>query len=210
MSQLPKKFLEDTLKARKHLVELLLEKGMSPGIECELIRASYLLSPIVATYGPAGINAAPFMVSYLVKEQCFEEALNELKTIEENYWGKGMLALSKGLRFILDYVYNEKCSDPTKMVSHVMSKGHTWTNIVSNKQATLAILIPPDKGAYEVRTTVDIYESGPIFEYVNLLHDLMHAIPEGERSHPWYPAIVFTVQEIYDNSYQKLGEKIYP
>ncbi|MCE4614634.1 MAG: hypothetical protein F7B60_03805 [Desulfurococcales archaeon] len=210
MNQLPRKFLDDTLKARRRLVEFLVEKGMVPEIECELIKSSYLLSPIVATYGPAGINAAPFMVSYLVKDECLDKALNELKMIAEDYWGKGKQALMKGMQFILDYVYNEECSDPSKMVTHIMSKGHTWTNISANEQATLAILIPPDKGAYEIRATVEILESGLIYEYVNLVHDLMHAIPEGERAHPWYPAIVFTVQEIYDNSYQKLGEKIYP
>jgi hypothetical protein len=208
--RLPEKYLSDTLRARRELVKLLIEKGMSPDIECELIKTGYLLSPIVATCGPAGINAAPFMVSYLVQNECFDRALSELKSISKNYWGKRDEALRRGLEFILNYVYDEECSDPSRMVSHVMSKGHTWTNIIATKQATLAILIPPDKGAYEIRTTVEVYESGPIYEYVNLLHDLMHAIPQGERSHPWYPALVFKVNEIYDNSYQKLGEKIYP
>jgi len=70
MNALPHDFLDHTLRARRKLVEVILKKGMGPSVECELIRSSYLLSPMVATYGPAGLNVAPFMVSYIVKENC--------------------------------------------------------------------------------------------------------------------------------------------
>jgi hypothetical protein len=210
MGSLPDVFLDNTLRARRKLVEKILEKGMGHSVECDLIRSSYLLSPMVATYGPAGLNVAPFMVSYLVKEHCIAEALERLRDIEKKYWGKGFDAVRTGLTFVLDYVYNEKCVDPLVMVSHVMTKGHTWKNIIETGEATLGILIPPDVAAYEIRAIAEIIEQGEIYEYVNLVHDLMHVIPEGERSHPWYPAVVFRVKEIYDNSYQKLGSRIYP
>ncbi len=210
MTALPDDFLDNTLRARRKLVEAILEKGMGPSIDCDLVRSSYLLSPMVATYGSAGLNIAPFMVSYLVKESCMAEALEKLMDIERKYWGKGFEAVKAGLSFVLDYVYNEDCVDPLAMVSHVMTKGHTWRNIIETGEATLGILIPPDVAAYEIRTTAQIVEQGSIYDYVNLVHDLMHVIPEGERSHPWYPAVVFRVREIYDNSYQKLGSRIYP
>ncbi len=210
LGMLPEKYLEDTLRYRMTLVEMMLEKGMDESLECELVRRSLLLSPIVATCGPAGPNAAPFMVSYLVKEEYLEEALEKMRDISKKYWGKPYQAISSAARFLLDYVYKEDKVDPSRMVSHVMSKGHTWINIASTGKATLAFMVPPDKAAYEVRTRASIVESGSIYEYTNMLHDLMHAVPHGERSHPWYPAILFEVEEIYDNSYKVLGKRIYP
>jgi len=201
-------FLKDFFYARRRIVEML-RHARPEDIEGELVRAATLLSPILATCGPAGPNAAPFMVTFLLKEAYMSEALQELRRIESEYWGRGEEALKAAVDFLLEYVYNPQKADPLTLASHIMSRGHTWVNIKATGEAALAILLPPDRGAYELRVDAHIVEEGEIYEYVNRVHDLMHAIPRGERSHPWYPALVMKVKEIYDNSYQALGARIY-
>jgi hypothetical protein len=202
-------FMNDFFYARRRLVELM-KNARPEDLEPELVKAATLLSPIVATCGPAGPNAAPFMVTFLLKKEFLEEALEELRRIEAEYWGKREKALRAAVDFLLNYVYNIEKADPFTLAGHVMSRGHTWINVRATGEASLAILLPPDKGAYELRVEAVIVEEGEIYEYVNRVHDLMHAIPRGERSHPWYPALVMRVREIYDNSYQALGARIYP
>ncbi|MEB3816938.1 MAG: hypothetical protein LRS46_03245 [Desulfurococcales archaeon] len=202
------KFLEDFFYARRRLVEKLLYHSMDE-LKLDLIKSATLLSPMLATCGPAGPNVAPFMVSFLVKEKYLGEALEELRRIEREYWGRGLDALKAAVRFLLDYVYNPDRSDVMTLVSHIMSRGHTWINIRATGEASLGILIPPDEGAYEIRVEARIEEKGDIYEYANRVHDLMHVIPEGRRSHPWYPALIMRIKEIYDNSYTALGRKIY-
>lgn len=206
----PKQYIELYFLERRRIAEALLKaKGMDE-ISDLIYKNSLLLAPTVATCGPAGVNAAPFMISFLVKEEYLNDAIAEMRSIVEEKYGMGWRAMLEAGRFLLDYVYNLNRSDPLTLVSHIMSKGHTYVNLRDNGRATISILIPPDKGAFELRTRVDIVEDGPVYEYTNLLHDLIHVAPEGERSHPWYPAVVFHVEEIYDNSYDKLGVKIYP
>ncbi|MEB3806129.1 MAG: hypothetical protein GSR73_01240 [Desulfurococcales archaeon] len=206
----PKKYIEMYFLERRRIVEALLKaKGMDE-IEDLIYKNSLLLAPTVATCGPAGVNAAPFMVSFTVKDEYMDEAISKMKGIIEDMYGGGWRAMGAAARFLLEYVYNIERSNPLILVSHLMSKGHTYRNIIETGRATISILIPPDRGAFELRTRAEIIEEGPLYEYANLLHDLIHVAPEGERHHPWYPAIVFRVEEIYDNSYQRLGEKIYP
>ena len=206
----PKEYIDLYFLERRRIVEALLKaKGMDE-ISDLIYKNSLLLAPTVATCGAAGINAAPFMLSFMVKEEYLEEAVGKMKTIIDEMYGKGWRAMLEAAKFLLDYVYNLERSDPLTLVSHLMSKGHTYRNIVDNGRATISILIPPDRGAFELRTRVEIVEDGLVYEYANLLHDMIHVAPEGERSHPWYPALVFHVEEIYDNSFQKLGVKIYP
>ncbi len=210
VATIPRLYLDEFFLRRRYLVEKMLKAKSISELEHEIAANSTLLSPIVATCGPAGPNAAPFMVSFLVKEEYLEEAIEKMEHIASKYYGKPGPAYAAAARFLLDYVYNLEKAEPLKLVSHLMSRGHTYTNIVASGQATLAILIPPDRGALELRAEARIIDEGPIYRYTNLLHDLMHVVPHGERAHPWYPAILFSVKEIYDNSYQSLGKRIYP
>ena len=206
----PSLYLEGFFYTRRRLVEKLLEVGGLDRAEDEVARYAPLLAPMVATYGPAGVNVAPFMLSFMVREEYLLTVIDGLKRITEKYWGLGGKAVIEALRFLLDTVYEPSVADPFKLVTHIMSKGHTWINLKATGEAAIGILIPPDKGALELRVRAYIYEEGPVYEYTNLLHDLMHAVPRGERSHPWYPAVLFEVKEIYDNSYQALGKRVYP
>ncbi|MEB2836483.1 MAG: hypothetical protein GSR80_001648 [Desulfurococcales archaeon] len=204
------RFLDEFFYARRRLVEKLARAKSFDEVGCELIEAATLLSPMLATCGPAGPNVAPFMVTFMVRPQYLGEALEELRALESKYWGRGREALGAATEFLLEYVYNIEKVDPLTLASHIMSKGHTWVNLKATREASLGILLPPDRGAYELRVDVEIYDGGEIYEYVNRVHDLMHAVPEGHRSHPWYPAVVMRVREIYDNSYKALGKRIYP
>ncbi len=207
--EVPDIYVERFFKSRRLLVEKMIKVNDLSTLELDIIKASTLLSPMVATCGPAGPNVAPFMVTFLVKEEFLDEAVEELKRIREKYWGKGGMVYGVASRFLLNYVYNPEKADILRLASHLMSRGHTFTNIKATGKATLGMLFPPDEGALELRTDAEIVEEGPLYEYVNLLHDLMHAVPQGHASHPWYPAVIFTVREIYDNSYRALGKLIF-
>lgn len=194
--------------ARKSLVEKMLSN--TKNIEEIFKFAGPLLSPMVATYGPAGINVAPFMLTFTVNKKYLNQAVEYLRNLNNELWSKGHIVYAAAAKFLLEWIYNPERSDPLTLSTHLMIKGHTYTNIKATGEAAIGILIPPDRGALELRAEAEIYEEGPYYEFVNLLHDLMHAVPRGERSHPWYPALILRVKEIYDNSYQSLGKKIYP
>ncbi len=194
--------------ARKSLVEKMLSN--TKNIEEVFKFAGPLLSPMVATYGPAGINVAPFMLTFTVNKKYLNQAVEYLRNLNNELWSKGHIVYAAAAKFLLEWIYNPERSDPLTLSTHLMIKGHTYTNIKATGEAAIGVLIPPDRGALELRAEAEIYEEGPYYEFVNLLHDLMHAVPRGERSHPWYPALILRVKEIYDNSYQSLGKKIYP
>ncbi len=210
MPRVPEKYMKLYFYERRKIVEALLKAKSMDEISDLIYRNSLLLAPTVATCGPAGVNAAPFMVSFKVRDEFLQDAINEMKRILEEMHGAGWRAMTRAANFLLDYVYNPEKSDPLTLVSHLMSRGHTYKNIIETGEATISILIPPDKAAFELRTNATIIEEGPLYQYANMLHDLIHVAPEGRRSHPWYPAIIFRVREIYDNSYEILGKRIYP
>ncbi|MDK2383296.1 MAG: hypothetical protein QI199_00615 [Candidatus Korarchaeota archaeon] len=203
LEPLPARFVEDFFLPRRRFVE---EAARGVFREEGLVSLAYRLSPMVATCGPAGVNVAPFMVSFLVREEHLAGVVERLRRFVEG--GPRSMAEAAGL--LLDTVYNPSIVDPLRLATHAMSRGHTWRNIEATGEASLGILVPPDKAAYELRARAWVVEEGPIYEYVNLVHDAVHVAPHGERSHPWFPAIVFEIREIYDNSYQALGRRIYP
>ncbi|MEB3789260.1 MAG: hypothetical protein GSR72_05155 [Desulfurococcales archaeon] len=204
----PDIYMKEFYLARKSLVEKMLSN--TKNIEEVFKFAGPLLSPMVATYGPAGINVAPFMLTFTVNKKYLNQAVEYLRNLNNELWSKGHIVYAAAAKFLLEWIYNPERSDPLTLSTHLMIKGHTYTNIKATGEAAIGILIPPDRGALELRAEAEIYEEGPYYEFVNLLHDLMHAVPRGERSHPWYPALILRVKEIYDNSYQSLGKKIYP
>jgi hypothetical protein len=208
-AEVPSLYMEKFYHARRRIVELMLEAGGFEAVKAELIRNATALSPMVATCGPAGPNVAPLMVTFLPREEYLEEALEKIRGMREKLWGRGHLVFPEAAKFLLEYVYNPEKSDPPRLGSHLMTKGHTYTNIQATGRATLGILFPPDEGALEIRASAIIVEDGDLYEYVNQVHDLMHAVPYGKSNHPWFPAVIFTVEEIYDNSYQALGKLIF-
>ncbi len=201
---LPERFVKDYYEYRRRLVIEALERGFD---ERRLLEAAPLMAPMIASYGPAGINVAPFMVSFVVRDEFIEETISTFRSFLES---PGEDPMRGALQLLLKTVYDPKKVDLRLLSTHLMSRGHTWVNVESTGEVAIGILLPPDRGAYEIRARAWIVEEGPLYEYVNLLHDLIHAAPRGERSHPWYPALIMEIREIYDNSYQALGRKIYP
>jgi len=206
--EIPRLYMEEFYLARRRLVERMLSPSES--LEEIFKLSGPLLAPMFATHGPAGLNIAPFMLSFSVRDELLGEAIAELERIRGEYWGKGHTVHAAAARFLLDWVYNPERANPLRLVSHLMTRGHTYTNVSATGEAAVGILIPPDRGALELRCKARIVEEGPLYRYTNLLHDLMHTVPRGRASHPWYPALVLDVYEIYDNSYESLGRKIYP
>jgi hypothetical protein len=206
---IPELYMNEFFMARRRLVERIRDAKNPEAIMDEIAKNAPLLSPMVATYGPAGINVAPFMLTFLVKTEYLPTVIDGMKYFSEKYWRKGERAFVEACKLLLDTVYDPNVADPLRLVTHIMTKGHTWINIRATGEATIGILLPPDRGALELRAKAYIYTDGPIYEYTNLVHDLMHVVPKGERSHPWFPAVLFEVKEIYDNSYQVLGKRIY-
>ncbi len=201
---LPEQFVADIYLARKQFVEEVASGKFNP---MRLIELSSRLSAMVATSGPAGINVSPFMVAFVPKAEFLRETIEKIKAFVNS---DEPANIQKGTKFVLENLYRDEILEPTKLITHLMNKGHTFENISANGRASLGFLIPPDKGAYEVRVKGTIYETGEFYEFANLSHDIIHVKAHGEREHPWFPALVMEIEEIYDNSYHKLGTKIYP
>jgi len=205
----PSIYMEKFFLERRRLVERLATASSLDDVQDLVIRSSLLLSPMVATCGPAGPNVAPLMVTFLPRREHLPRAMEDLERIQREYWGQGPRVYQVAARFLLDYVYNPDVSDPLLLGSHLMTRGHTYTNIEATGMATLGILIPPDEAALELRVKAWIEEDGDYYKYINMVHDLMHVVPHGRRSHPWYPALIMRVDKIYDNSYQSLGKLVW-
>ncbi|GEM_PF-1193373 len=205
--ELPRQLLEYFYE-RRRLVEKILAEGYNRA-RGELEKKSPLLFPAIATCGPAGPNVAPFMLTFLPKQEYLAEAVGELKQTYRSVWGREWEGVVEATEKLLELAYSIENIDLTRLATHLMNKGHTWVNVEATNKATISILFPPDKGALEIRTKAWIEEQGLVYEYVNLVHDIVHVAPYAKRTHSWYPVLVMEVEEIYDNSYQSLGRRIY-
>jgi len=102
---------------------------------------------------------------------------------------------------LLREFYVEDIIDFSVLGGLEMGFKHSWQNIKATGKATLVFYTPP-RTSFEVRCDVEIHEDGPIWEYMNLLHDVFHAgASEGSK----YPTYVFRIREIYDNSASRGG-----
>jgi len=200
----PTKFYEDIFLARKQFVEETSRGMFNP---MRLLEMAGRLSAMLATSGPAGINVSPFMISFLPKKEFLSETNAKIK---EYMTAPGMKDIKTGTKFILDTLYNEEILEPMTFITHLMNKGHTYENVLDNGNLSLGFIIPPDKGAYEVRAKARIEEEGEYYDFANLAHDVIHVKPHEKPFHDWCPALIIEVTEIYDNSYKSLGKKLYP
>ena len=200
----PEMFYNDIFLARKRFVENSARGNFNP---MQLLEMSGRLSAMLATSGPAGINVSPFMISFLPKKEKIAEINHKIK---EYMSAPGPKNMQMGTQFILDVLYDESILEPMTFVTHLMNKGHTYENVLDNGNMALGFIIPPDKGAYEVRAKGRIEEAGEYYDFANLAHDVIHVKPHEKPFHDWCPALIIEVTEIYDNSYKSLGKKIYP
>ncbi len=167
--------------------------------------------PAFVSYGPAGLNASVKGVGFLPKDEYLEEILEiyikHIKTYEPNdkTYGK------RGLELLIKYLYCEEARekiDFTRLGSLEMAKKHSWTNYRVNKEAALLFHQPP-MISYKLKGKVEIYDENisdkrEIYQqFINAQHDMYHT-PDMSR---WlsYPAYIFEIEEVYDNSATRNG-----
>lgn len=203
--KLPKIFLEEIYYSRINLLKKL-ARGEQLSFE-QLVLEFTRTTPAIITYGPAGLSGSIRMVGFVPKKEVIEQQAR--KAVEYAYGSKSM-SLGQVSRILLEEFYREELLDLYLIGGLEMGFRHSWTNIRATRRATLLYFIPPDT-SFEVRCSVEIHDDGedPYKIYLNALHDLFHK-PKRDRSN--YPAYIFHIEEIYDNSnsLRGFGRKIYP
>lgn len=176
-------------------------------------------NPTFISHGPAGLNGSIKGIGFIPKDEYLEEVLEAYIEHIDAYDGDDRAHSQRGLKLLVEQMYHPDVHhriDFTRVASLEMAKKHTWENLQVNPEATLLFYQPPAI-SYEVRGKMDIYdevESGKpeIYQrFVNAQHDVYHR-PDKSR---WlkYPAYVFNIEEIYDNSVSRDGfgtKMIYP
>ncbi len=188
---LPENFIRYIFYERLDSVRSMVSGRLS---DKEIYLAFTRTSPVVITHGPAGLSGSVKMVGFIPRKEYLEKALEELRRIRENSVDRGFRGI---INDFLRVAYNEEWIDFTALGGLELAMRHSWVNIRETHKATLLFFTPPIV-SYEVRCSVEIHEDGPVWEYLNLLHDIFHRVPgEPPGKHPAY---VFRFEEIYDNS----------
>ncbi|AHL22658.1 hypothetical protein [Thermococcus nautili] len=158
----------------------------------------------VITCGKAGINGSIKGIGFIHRQEYLPEALEKLREeLQRPYDSK------RALKFLLDEIYVREKIDFSKLVSLELARKHTWENLrTGRKEATILFFTPPST-SYEVRCEVEIHESGPVWEFVNAVHDTFHR-PKEPRDWTKTPAYLFKIREIYDNGEKAMGVRVYP
>jgi hypothetical protein len=177
----------------------------------ERLTENFLISftrttPAVITDGPAGLSGSIKMVGFVPRKEYIVD-------FAEKAYRYAYLERPRDMRettcLLLKEFYNLDYIDTGLIGGLEMGFKHSWTNIRATGKATLLFYTPPDT-SFEVRCDVEIHgdDDDPYKKYLNSLHDIFHY--GGRRSN--YPAYVFRIREIYDNSNSPdgFGRKIYP
>lgn len=156
-------------------------------------------NPAFITDGPAGLNGSIKGVGYTHRKEFIEETLEKMseRVVERP-------DMREAARFLRDVIYDEKKVDFSLLTSLELAKKHTYENVKAGSRITLLYYMPPSV-SYEVRCSVEIHEEGIYHEFTNAMHDLFH----GKRKR-WSPSYILKIEEIYDNSAETMGERIYP
>ncbi len=197
------KFWKYFFQERKELLERMC-KG-SAGMDV-LMLGFTRATPVVITCGPAGPNGSVKMVGPVPKKRYILEYVEKA----EKYAYGEILDPRKAACLLYNEFYIDEKIDPTLIGGLEMGFNHTWENLKFSREATLLFYTPPTT-SYEVRTLVEIIvdDNNPYKRFLNAFHDIFHK-PHSGRSN--YPALLFRVKEIYDNSSTRngYGKKIYP
>lgn len=167
--------------------------------------------PAFVSYGPAGLNASVKGVGFLPKDEYLEEILEEYIAHIKTYEPGDKTYGQRGLGLLIKHMYGEEAHhkmDFTKLGSLEMAKRHSWTNYQVNKEAALIFHQPP-MISYKLKGKVEIYDEAAsgkrelYQQFINAQHDMYHT-PDMSR---WlsYPAYIFRIEEVYDNSASKKG-----
>lgn len=167
--------------------------------------------PALVSYGPAGLNASIKGIGFMPKPEYLEETLEAYIKHIKSYTPGDTDYSKRGLELLVKYLYGPEARhriDFSCIGSLEMAKKHSYANYKANPEATIIFYQPP-MISYELRGQMEIHDetdSGKreIYQqFINAQHDVYHT-PDMSR---WlkYPAYVFRIEEIYDNSASKEG-----
>ena len=162
-------------------------------------------------------NAFEMFIALLDGDEYLEEALAAYVEHIKSYDPEDKTYSDRGLKLLMKWLYSEeaeKTIDFEHIYSVEMAFKHSYANYKANPEATLLFYQPPML-SFEVRGKMEIigehHEIGTadpfslplIQQFINAQHDVYH-LPNIER---WVsrPAYKFTVEEIFDNSANKIG-----
>ena len=196
---IPEEFINYAFEDRVDMIRKMLNGKM----DSEILIGFTRHNAAIITCGKAGINGSIKGVGFIHKKEYLESTLekmrNELKS-EYNMFKAG--------NFLLNEIYVREKIDFEKLITLELARKHTWQNLKNGeKKATILFFTPPSK-SYEVRCDVEIHIGDEIWEYANSLHDIFHR-PERRRDWSKTPTYLFKIREIYDNSEDKMGVRIY-
>jgi len=200
MKMVPEEFIDWLYVKRRELIEKMLRGKAS---EQEVYLGFLRHTPAIATHGSAGLNASVKGIGFIYEDKYLPETLEILRE-----YMKEKRSQVEALKFLLEHIYLREKIDFTKLTSIELAHKHTWTNVNENPIATIIFYYPPTI-SYEVRCKVKIHSNDEIHEFVNRMHDLYHSGKPQKESWSKRPVYVFHIQEIYDNSPMKMGQKIY-
>ncbi len=200
---IPRIFIEYFYLDRIRLLEKLCNGGKPPE---NFLLAFTRTTPAVITDGPAGLSGSIKMVGFVPKKEYIEE-------MAEKAYRYAYLERPRNMRettcILLREFYVLDKIDTSVIGGLEMGFKHSWSNIRATGKATLLFYTPPDT-SFEVRCNVEIRndDNDPYKKYLNSLHDIFHY--SGKKSN--YPAYLFHIKEIYDNSNTRtgFGRRIYP
>lgn len=204
-----KKFFDWAFKARaKHVMDMY-HGVMQTKEKMFLNFCSH--EPAFVSYGPAGVNASIKGVGFLPKDEYLGETLEAYVAHIKTYDPQDKTYGKRGMELLIRYMYGEdawKRVDFTRLGSLEMAKRQSWTNYQANKEAALLFHQPPGI-SFKLKGKVEIYDenlSGKrelYQQFINAQHDVYHT-PDMSR---WlsYPAYLFRIEEIYDNSASQSG-----
>ena len=196
---IPEEFIEYVFQERVEAIKKMLYGKFDASLLIDFTRHN----AAIITYGPAGLNGSIKGIGFIHRDEFLMETLEKMREeLSSEYEPE------KAGKFLLEEVYVREKIDFTKFITLELARKHTWKNLTEgNKEATILFFTPPST-SYEVRCDVEIHRDDEIWEYANSLHDIFHR-PKKKRDWSKTPAYLFKIREIYDNSEDKMGVKIY-
>lgn len=163
-------------------------------------------TPVMITNGPAGLNGSVKGFGFVPKNEFVSEMLAKLVDVIK----LGEKASDElRLKTLINTVYSndsEHKLDFSKLVSLELAKKHTWENVNSGNALCTLVYYQPPMISFEVRGNVEVHSDDQYSMFANAIHDIYHSKNTQIASKPAY---IMTIEEIFDNSVQGFGKKIY-
>ncbi len=199
MRTIPEEFINYAFEERVELIEKMLKGKFDDSILIGFTRHN----AAIITSGSAGLNGSIKGVGFIHKDEILPDTIEKMREELQSEYNP-----TKAGKFLLDEIYQRDKIDFTKLISLELARKHTWQNLTEGKKEATILFFTPPSTSYEVRCRVEIHTKDLIWEYANSLHDIFHR-PEKPRDWRKTPAYLFKIREIYNNSEDKMGVRIY-